>query len=173
MGGYSKAMKDENHQSGMILDLRGNPGGIAGMTMGMASAIVEENVELGLMEMKGTKLKFTAVARPLPYSGKVAILVDECSVSSSEILAGGLQDLKLARVFGSRTAGLALPSTISKLPNGDGFQYAIADYHSKSGKALEKDGVTPDEIIKITPELLKQHQDPVLNRATNWLKEEK
>ena len=75
----------------------------------------------------------------------LAILVDGCSASTSEIFAGGLQDVKRARVFGTHTAGAALPSVISKLPNGDGFQYAIANYISVGGKPLEGIGVTPDD----------------------------
>ena len=48
-----------------------------------------------------------------------------------------MKDVKRARIFGTRTAGAALPSVISKLPNGDGFQYAIANYISEGGKPLE------------------------------------
>ena len=104
-------------------------------------------------------------------SQEVAILIDECSISSAEILSGGLQDIGIGRVFGGRSAGLALPSTVIKLPNGDGFQYAIADYKSASGKSLEMDGVTPDEPVDLSKELLLRDSDPVLNRALQWIKQ--
>ena len=56
------------------------------------------------------------------------------TAARDEFLAGGLQDLKRARVFGRPTPGAALPSRILRLPNGDRLQYVIADYVSASGK---------------------------------------
>jgi C-terminal processing protease CtpA/Prc len=82
----------------------------------------------------------------------VAILVDAHTGSTSEILSGGLKDIGRARIFGTRTAGAALPSVFKKLPNGDGFQYAIANYISEGGKPLEGIGVTPDQEVKATRE---------------------
>jgi len=103
------------------------------------------------------------------YRGKVAILVDGSSASTSEIFTGGMQDLKRARVFGARTAGAALPSFIERLPNGDGFQCATADYVSESGKRLEGAGVIPDVEAAPTRELLLAGKDAALDAALNWI----
>jgi carboxyl-terminal processing protease len=103
------------------------------------------------------------------YRGAVAILVDGCSASTSEILAEGMKDLGRARVFGTRTAGAALPSAIDKLPNGDGFQHAVADYISEGGKSLEGAGVIPDVEVKLTQEALLAGRDPVLEAAIEWI----
>lgn len=170
MAEFRESVHDTNHHGGMVIDLRGNIGGLAGMTMGMASEFSDQQTSLGLMTMKGAELKFFVNANLDPVRGPVAVLIDECSISSAEIFSGGLQDLKLARLFGARSAGLALPSIVVKLPNGDGFQYAIANYHSASGKSLEMDGVTPDEIIPLSRELLLHDPDPVLTRALEWIK---
>jgi carboxyl-terminal processing protease len=169
MPAYRKAVRDEQHRDGLIIDLRGNVGGIAGMTMGMSGEFVDRSRKLGTMTMRGNKLDFYANPRPKPLDMPVAVLVDECSISSAEIFAGGLQDLGLARIFGSRTAGLALPSVVIRLPNGDGFQYAIADYHSASGQSLEKRGVVPDEPVELTRNGLLQQRDPVLQAAIKWI----
>lgn len=170
MPAFRQTVQDPKHARGMIVDLRGNMGGIAGMTMGMASLFAKESKPLGVMTMRGTEIKFQLVARPNFYSAPVAILVDECSISSAEIFAGGMQDLGLGRVFGRRTAGLALPSVVTRLPNGDGFQYAMADYHSASGRSLEGNGVVPDVEIELSKSLLQQDTDPVLNAALEWLR---
>jgi carboxyl-terminal processing protease len=99
----------------------------------------------------------------------LAILVDGCSASTSEIFAEGMKDLKRARIFGTRTAGAALPSMFERLPNGDGFQYAIANYTSEGGQPLEGLGVLPDEVVAPTqPELL-AGKDPVMDRAVAWI----
>lgn len=169
---FRQTIRDPNHSRGIIIDLRGNVGGIGAMTMGMASEFSNQQTALGVMQLKGNELKFFVNANIDPVKSPVAVLVDECSISSAEILSGGLQDLNLAKIFGSRTAGLALPSTIVKLPNGDGFQYAVANYISASGKVLEMDGVTPDEVITLNRDLLLNDPDPVLTRAIAWIKEQ-
>ena len=169
MSSYFKSVNDPAHQKGFVIDLRGNVGGMGGMTMGMARPFAKEPTKLGTMVTRQGKLRFAVAPAADTYPGKVAILIDSCSISSSEILSGGLQDLGAAKVFGSRTAGLALPSQITRLPNGDGFQYAFADYVSEKGKKLEKLGVTPDFPIELTVEALKTDPDPVLTAALEWI----
>ena len=157
---------------GFVIDIRGNSGGIGGMAMGVAGYFVDEqNKQLGTMYTRGVPLKFAINPRAPHFTGKLAILVDGLSASTSEILAGGLQDLHRARIFGTRTAGAALPSVIEKLPNGDGFQYAIANYISQSGKTLEGNGVTPDVEISPNPEALRDGHDLVLEAALKWIQQ--
>lgn len=169
MPAFRKAVKEYQDADGLIIDIRGNGGGMVGMTMGMASPLTDKPAPLGVMKMKGNEMKLALFKNARPYQKKIAILVDEASASASEIYAGGLQDLKIARVFGRRTAGLSLPSTVEKLPNGDGFQYAFANYTSASGRILEGNGVTPDETIVLTPKNLANEIDPTLKRAAAWI----
>ncbi len=166
---FRGAIRGDEHRNGVVIDLRNNMGGLGGMTMGIASEFSDRQAALGIMTMRGSEMKFFVNENAEPVACPVAVLVDESSISSAEILSGGLQDLRLARIFGSRTAGLALPSTVTRLPNGDGFQYAIADYHSASGKSLEKEGVVPDEVVELTRQLLLDDPDPVLSRAIAWI----
>jgi carboxyl-terminal processing protease len=168
------ALKDFHNAPGVILDLRGNPGGIGIMAMGIAGFFIDKDGQkLGEMKMRDVTLKFVIFPRPETYAGPLAILVDEGSASTSEILAGGLQDLKRARIFGVRTAGAALPSDIIRLPNGDGFQYAQASYTSESGKVLEGEGVTPDVVVRQTREALLAGRDPVVEAADEWIRSKK
>ena len=81
--------------------------------------------------------------------------------------------MKRARIFGTRTAGAALPSVFSKLPNGDGFQYAIANYFSEGGQAVEGNGVIPDQEVRTTRRQLLDGQDPVLDAAVSWIRTQK
>jgi len=136
----------------------------------MAGFLVEEaNRRLGTMYMRDTNLNFVINPRAEVFKGHVAVLLDANSASTSEILAGGLQDLGRARVFGTRSAAAALPSVFERLPNGDGFQYAIANYLSVNGKALEGIGVTPDVEVKLTREALLAGRDPVIEAALAWI----
>ncbi|MCU1326066.1 MAG: peptidase [Bryobacterales bacterium] len=164
------AVKSFAKAPGIVLDLRGNPGGIGIMAMGIAGFFVsEQGKKLGEMKMRDVTLKFVIYPRAEVYDGPLAILVDSGSASTSEILAQGMQDLGRARVFGTVTAGAALPSDIVRLPNGDGFQYAQASYTSEKGKVLEGAGVTPDEIVRQTREDLSAGRDPVAEAAEKWI----
>jgi carboxyl-terminal processing protease len=174
MSTFNNAMRSFMGSDGIIIDIRGNLGGIIAMSMGMAGWLVpKKNQYLGTMYLRDNELKFVINPRSPTYTGPVAILVDGLSTSCSEIFAGGLRDLGRARLFGSRTGGAALPSTIEKLPNGDGFQYAFASYRSKSGKVLEGAGVIPDEVVIPTRESLLQGRDLVLEAAVAWIRSKK
>jgi carboxyl-terminal processing protease len=166
----SAAVRECASCRGFVIDLRGNPGGIGGMAMGMAGFFVSEpHQQLGTMYNRQGPLRFVINPRQPHFDGPLAILVDGLSASTSEIFAEGLQDLGRARVFGTRTAGAALPSVVEKLPNGDMFQYAIANYISQGGKTLEGNGVTPDVMVSPDQESLLAGHDTVLEAALQWL----
>jgi carboxyl-terminal processing protease len=167
---FEKTVQSCKPCDGLIVDLRGNPGGIGGMAMGMAGFLVEKaNQRLGTMHMRDATLNFVINPRADIFSGPVAVLVDGTSASTSEIFAGGLQDIGRARVFGTQSAAAALPSVFTTLPNGDGFQYAIANYISQGGKALEGAGVTPDQEVKLTRQSLLAGHDAVIDAAVAWI----
>ncbi|HKD10269.1 MAG TPA: S41 family peptidase [Bryobacteraceae bacterium] len=159
---------------GIIMDLRGNAGGIGVMAMGIAGFFVDQpGLKLGEMKMRDTTLKFVIFPRATVYKGPLALLVDSGSASTTEILAEGLQDLNRARIFGTTTAGAALPSDIIRLPNGDGFQFAQASYTSEKGKVLEGAGVVPDVEVRQTHEAIAAGHDLVIEAAENWIRSQK
>ncbi len=171
MGAYNQAMGENLGATGVIVDLRGNIGGIGAMAMGMSGWFISERGRnLGTMYLRDNEVRFTVSPRAVTYDGPVAILVDCVSASTSEIMAGGLKDLERARVFGQRTAGAALPSMIERLPNGDGFQYAVANYISYSGDVLEGDGVEPTDPVEMSRTDLQAGRDAVLEAAMAWIR---
>lgn len=163
---------------GIILDLRGNPGGVGGMVMGFGGHFVEEYVALGTMRTRDGELRFVANPRRIdtsgelvdPFAGPLAILIDNTSASTSEVFAGGLQAIGRARVFGQRSMGAVLPSLMDELPNGDILQHAFADFVvTASGARLEGHGVIPDEEITINRADLLAGRDPTLEAAVEWI----
>ena len=80
-----------------------------------------------------------------------------------------MKDLGRARLFGTTTCGMALPSVFERLPNGDGFQYAVADYVSTSGRRIEGQGVEPHQRVSLERKALLSGRDPVLDAATQWI----
>jgi carboxyl-terminal processing protease len=174
MAGFQQAVENCRPCDGLIIDLRGNPGGIGGMAMGMAGFLVDKpNQRLGTMYLRDSTLNFVVNPRASVLTAPVAVLVDGNSASTSEIFAGGLKDLGRARIFGTRTAAAALPSAFERLPDGDGFQYALANYISQGGQPLEGLGVTPDVEVQLTrPALLAGH-DSVEDAALDWIRRQK
>jgi carboxyl-terminal processing protease len=171
---FAEVMADSGKAKGFIIDLRGNPGGVGAMAMGAAGWFTSQRgLKLGTMSMRGNTLNFVVFPRPNATNAPLAVLVDGCSASTSEIFAGGMQDLKRAKIFGSATAGAALPSVFTRLPNGDGFQYVVANYISQGGKPLEGLGVVPDEIVRPTQNGLLAGKDEAMERAVEWIKSSK
>lgn len=162
---------------GMILDLRGNRGGVAGMVSGLAGHFINQKDTLGLFRTRTMNLAYTANPRrstpagdpTTVFAGPVAILQDELSASASEVFAGGMQSLGRVRVFGSTSLGAVLPANWAKLPNGDVLYYAIADFITGSGVVLEGVGVIPDEFVRPTRQDLLLGVDPVLEAAIHWI----
>ncbi|MGN6507544.1 MAG: S41 family peptidase [Tepidisphaeraceae bacterium] len=168
MPAFREAIEASRDAKGFILDLRHNPGGLGVMAIGMGNAFVSEpNLKLGTMIQRDGPLNFVLNPQADPYTKPLAILIDEWSGSTAEILAGGLKDLGRARIFGERSAGMALPSFVEKLPNGMTFQYAVANYVSTGGKPLEGQGVTPDQVVPYPPPY--NEPDPVVAAATKWM----
>jgi carboxyl-terminal processing protease len=162
---------------GIVIDLRGNPGGIGIMATGVAGHFVDTARVIGRMTTRSNKLEFRinprrsnlAGERVIPFGGPVAILTDEFTASTSEIFAGGMQAMQRMRVFGDTTAGAVLPAHMTRLPNGDVLYHAIADFLTADGALLEGRGVIPDEQVNLTRADLLAGRDPVLDAALNWL----
>ncbi len=169
---FEELLRENEGASGLIIDLRGNPGGLGFMAMSIGGFLAKEKgLYLGSMTTRAGSLKFSLVPRSISFHGKVAVLVDEYSMSTSEILAAGLQETGLARIFGRKTPGMALPSAIEMLPHGSGFQYAFANYEMASGEPLEGRGVVPDESVSLQREDLLAARDADLEAAVRWIHE--
>ena len=164
---------------GIVLDLRGNPGGMGAMSMGIAGHFLREPASLGSMIGRSNTLEFYASPRKVSVDGKrvrpyatkpLAVLIDGRSASTSEVFAGGLQDLGRARVFGETSAGMALPAQATTLPNGDVLLHAVADFVTSKGTRLEGRGVLPDETAAPTRDALLHGNDAALTAASQWIK---
>ena len=176
MPALDRAVDAARNCAAIILDLRGNLGGIAGMMMGAAGHFLNEPRTLGVMRSHGEEMRFVANPRratdsgvPVePFAGDVAILVDGLSASTSEMFAAAMQSIGRARVFGERTAGQALPAVATRLPTGDVLMHVVADFVTPDGTRIEGRGVSPDEVVPITRADLVAGRDAPLECAFRW-----
>ncbi len=174
---FQIAMDRFRGADGIVIDLRGNPGGLAAMIMGLAGHFLPERATLGVMKTKQSELRFNANPRLVnaagdrvePYGGPLAILVDGLTGSASECFTGGMQSIGRARVFGQTSMGQALPALFDRLPNGDVLIHAWGDFVTGTGVRIEGRGVIPDESIDLTRESLLAGHDPALERALQWI----
>jgi len=151
----------------LVLDLRGNPGGFGGMAIPVAARLVATETNLGTIQFRDFANNLVAAPSlgTKPFLGKVIILTDEGSASTSEILAAGLQEAKRAVVVGESTVGAALGSTIEALPGGAVMQIPVAGFKTPKGVAIEGRGVEPDHRVLETRAALLAGRDPVLDEA--------
>jgi len=154
---------------GIIIDIRGNPGGIGIIANALAGLLTDHAFQLGTMTMKDGWIGFFADPQPLSFKGPVAILIDEFSASTSEIFAQGMKESGRARLFGRNSMGAALPSKFEHLSPDFLLQLPVAKYISEKGITIENQGVSPDVLIGVTREDLIRGIDPVLHAAMEWL----
>jgi carboxyl-terminal processing protease len=174
---FASAVERFRGADGIVIDLRGNPGGLAAMIMGIAGHFMTERTPLGTMKTRDSELKFAANPRLVdaagrrvtPYAGPVAVLVDGMTGSASECFAGGLQSLGRVRVFGQTSMGQALPAFFDRLPNGDILIHATGDFVTANGTRLEGRGVIPDETVPVRREDLLAGRDATAAAALAWV----
>lgn len=160
-----RAVRSFHDAPGIIIDLRGNPGGLGGMATAVARLFYKKRTLLGTMTLRRGEIRFTVFPAPDAYAGPVVILTDEGTASTAEMLAGGMQETGRAIVVGRPSLGAVLPSVIEKLPTGARLQYAIADFKTPGGLLLEGRGVQPDVPVELTRRDLLTRSDPILKRA--------
>ncbi|MGD8866787.1 MAG: S41 family peptidase [Gemmatimonadales bacterium] len=172
-----RAVDDFRGLDGIVIDLRGNRGGVGAMVSGVAGHFLDEPTSLGKLKMRRTTLEMRANPRRVsttgqrvtPFDGPVAILIDEVSGSASEMFAGGMQSIGRVRVFGATSIGGVLPAAMDRLPNDDVLYHAFGDFVTPDGVRLEGRGVIPDEPVALSRESLLAGNDPPLEAAIAWI----
>lgn len=179
-GELNEAVDALRDTDGIVVDLRGNPGGLGFMAAGVAGHFIDRADTLAREQRRGQQLLYVVNPRRVdtqnrpvrPFAGPVAILTDALTASTSEFFAGGLQGLGRARVFGETTAGAALPALTRRLPSGDVLVHAIADFTGPRGTRFEGVGVVPDVVAPPTRAALLAGGDPALDAALRWISEQ-
>ncbi|MCC5863757.1 MAG: hypothetical protein JJU31_01420 [Wenzhouxiangella sp.] len=165
---------------GLILDVRGNPGGVLPTMVTLAADLFQETALLGTLMRSDGHIDFRVMPRRVamdgtrltPFPGPIAILIDRMSGSTSEMFAAGMQATGRARLFGERSAGMALPAQVMPLASGDVLMYAFADYRDSLERRIEGLGAIPDTPVDLSADVLTQRPSPVIQAALDWLANE-
>ena len=180
---------DPNSRNGLILDLRGNPGGlltsatqIAGLFLESGTILIEE---FGDGDRRIFKIRDDVVyeifddgrerqyATNAGYAGvevPVVVLVDERSASASELVAGTWQDNATVTLVGATTFGKGTVQLQNSLVNGGGLRLTVARWLTPNGNWISESGVTPDILVEL-PESTEvaEEEDPQLDAAIGFI----
>ena len=169
------AVEDMQDAPGIIIDIRGNPGGFYPVRKAIASQFFQERTLLWRyitrpgLELPGFERDVYTDPPSEAYTGPVVILVDVMSGSSSEEFSGALQANQRAIIIGEQTAGSDLVADIISLPNGATFLYPIAQTQTADGTVLEGRGVIPDIEVALDRQLLLQGIDSQIEEAIDYI----
>ncbi|MFZ2544769.1 MAG: S41 family peptidase [Candidatus Saccharimonadales bacterium] len=155
---------------GVILDLRGNGGGL--LTSAQDVAGIWLNNKTVVSERTGGKVteELKSGVDPILVGMPTMVLVDGSSASASEIVAGALQDHKAATLLGEKTFGKGSVQKLIDLPNGSMIKVTVARWYTPNGKNINKEGITPDKKVDLTAEDANAGRDPQLDVALTALR---
>lgn len=172
-----EALKAQRAEA-FVLDLRGNPGGLLSASIEISRLWLQRGAIVQTLGRTGEAEKISANRSALTDL-PLAVLVNDRSASSSEILTGALQDNDRATVVGSTTYGKALVQSLYGLSDGSGLAVTVAHYYTPDGTDISSKGITPDIEIDLTSverralfsnlSLLGSEQDSQFLRAVNSL----
>ena len=151
----------------MILDLRGNNGGVLATMTGLAGMLSDKPLSLGTAAYKNSAEELASRPVAKIFKGRLIVLVDEQSISAAEIFAAALGENRRAVIVGGVTAGAALPSLSANLPTGAVLQYPIANFRTPAGNYLEGSGLKPDVVVKLDRGSLIEKGDVQLETAVS------
>jgi carboxyl-terminal processing protease len=167
---FNQAVNDilSRGATGIILDLRSNPGGLLTAAIDVASAWVGYRhvvVEKEQDEARG----FSGVSAPRLEDIPTVVLVDGGSASASEIVSGALQDYGLATVVGTQTFGKGSVQDYRELPDGSAVKITIAEWYTPQGRTINETGITPNVIVEFTPADIDAKRDAQKEKAVEIL----
>lgn len=167
----AEAAKDK--PAGIILDLRSNPGGYLDTAIALANAWVDQGRVIVAEKFANDKKVNLAPNQPVLNNVKTVVLVNGGSASSSEIVAGALQDHGLATLIGEKTFGKGSVQQLENLADGSAVKLTIARWLTPNGRTIDKEGIKPDIEVGRTVEDINNGKDPQLDRAIQFLVEGK
>lgn len=151
----------KNGYTGMIIDLRDNPGGLITSVVSCADKFIDDGVIVSTKsrlayenEQYSASKSKTVVSKDIP----IVVLINGGSASASEILSGALKDYHLAYLVGERTYGKGSVQQVIPLSDVDGFKITMARYYTPSDVNIDKIGIPPDEEVINFPKLTAEEE---------------
>lgn len=166
---FLEAIEKTKKTDGLVLDLRGNTGGLLPNAIFIANLFIPEGKIVSIVGRNGYKYDIQAQETDFNITKPVVVLVDGGSASASEILSGALKDYHRAKLVGTKTFGKGMVQKIIPLENETGLNLTVAKYLTPSGTDINKKGIKPDVEVQFTEKNIRNREDVQLQVAKNML----
>ena len=161
----------EQGMKGMIIDLRGNPGGNVTTVCAIAEQLLPEGLIFYMEDKNGKRTEYTCGGAD--FDLPLVVLVNEYSASAAEILSGAIKDAGIGKLVGKKTFGKGIVQNVIGLEDGSAIKLTIANYYTRNGNDIHLKGIEPDvEVEMDTDAYLEDKTDTQLNKAIEVMKEE-
>ena len=175
--GFKEAAADavKNNVSGIVLDLRGNPGGYLSSAVNTASYWVPANqMIVSEKHSDGTTIPYYSNGNDSLSKIPTVVLMDGGTASAAEILSGALHDYGIAKLIGDKSFGKGSVQKVitDGLPSGTAIKVTVAKWLTPKGQNLNHNGLDPDVKVDITLDQIQAGQDPQMDKATSVLQGE-
>ena len=170
---FKSILEQSVGKKGFIIDLRANPGGLLSNALYISDMFLDGGTIVSTVDRDGYK-ETSRANRGVITSKPVVVLINKGSASASEIFSGAMKDNHRAVIIGEQSFGKGLVQEINKLPYEAGINITIQKYLTPNGTDINKKGITPDIVVELTEEDVKNKKDvqllkaiDVLNQMTN------
>lgn len=170
---YKEGLEELKAQGmeGLIVDLRGNPGGNLDTVCEILDLMLPEGLIVYTEDKDGNRQEFTS-DEAQEVQVPLAVLVDGNSASASEIYAGAIQDYGIGQIVGTKTYGKGVVQTIYDLKDGTSLKLTVAEYFTPNGRNIDGEGITPDVEVVYQRDENDPEADNQLDRAVEALQDE-
>ncbi len=142
----------EKEATGIILDLRSNPGGLLKAVVDVASRFLKDGIVLFVLDNQGKQTSLPVEQKMITTDLPLVALSDNLSASASEVLIGALQDHGRATIAGVTTFGKGSVNTLNQLKDGSGLYITTARWLTPNGRLIEGEGIEPDFVLELEGE---------------------
>ena len=167
---FVDALNKTQNCQGLIIDLRGNTGGLMPNAVVIADMFLTQGHIVSIVDRDKQKAVINAQSKPYAINKPLVILIDEGTASASEILSGALKDNQKAILVGKRTYGKGMIQRIYPMPNQTGMNLTIAKYLTPKGIDINKKGISPDYEVEYTTKDFINDKDPQMDEAKRIIK---
>ena len=158
------------HVKGVILDLRGNPGGLVDAAVNVSSLWLPEGKTI--MQQKSGNIvtqTYNSSGNDLLKGIPTVVLINAGSASAAEITTGALHDNNAAYVIGTKSYGKGVVQQVDNLAGGAELKVTVASWYRPNGQDINHKGITPDNTVNISDAQIKASQDPQEDVAIQYL----
>lgn len=168
---------NEKNIKGLIIDLRGNPGGTVSSVVKVADMLLPEG-EIVSAKDRNKNVVFDFKSDKEHFDKPLVVLINEGSASASEILSGAIKDYGRGKLIGTKSFGKGIVQTVFPFRDGTGLKLTTSEYFTPSGKNIHKIGIKPDIEVKLPADIKAigyeyLDKDTQLQKAIEVLKEKK